>query len=45
MERAAFFRDYIWTETGKKMAEQRFGFFLKFLDQLGQEVVESSMPL
>ena len=45
MERAAFFKDYIWTETGKSMAEQRFGFFLKFLDQLGQEVVESSMPL
>jgi HD superfamily phosphodiesterase len=45
MQRAAFFKDYIWTDTGKSMAEQRFGFFLKFLDQLGQEVVESSMPV
>jgi len=44
MERAAFFKDYIWTETGKGMAKQRFDFFLKFLDQLHQEVVEYSMP-
>jgi uncharacterized protein len=44
MERAAFFKDYIWTETGKRMAEQRFNFFLKFLEQLGEEVVENSMP-
>jgi len=44
MQRAAFFKDYIWTETGKSMAAQRFNFFLKFLDQLEQEVVESSVP-
>ena len=44
MERAAFFKDYIWTETGKSMVKQRFDFFLKFLDQLNQEVVEYSMP-
>jgi hypothetical protein len=45
MQRAAFFKDYIWTETGKSMAAQRFGFFLKFLDQLEQEVIGNSMPL
>lgn len=42
MERASFFKDYIWTETGKRLAEQRFSFFLKFLEQLGEEVVEES---
>ena len=45
MERASFFKDYIWTETGKNMAKQRFEFFQIFLDQLGKEVVESSMPV
>jgi HD superfamily phosphodiesterase len=44
MERASFFKDYIWTETGKKLAEQRFSFFLKFLEQLGEEVIEISNP-
>lgn len=44
MERAAFFKDYIWTETGQSLAKQRFEFFLKFIDQLGHEVVERSMP-
>lgn len=44
MERAAFFKDYIWTETGKHMAEQRFAFFHRFLEQLAEEVFESSMP-
>jgi len=44
MERAAFFKDYIWTETGSRMAKQRFEFFLKFLEQLGKEVVEHSLP-
>ena len=44
MERAAFFKDYIWTETGRRMAKQRFEFFLTFLEQLGQEVVEQSLP-
>lgn len=42
MQRAAFFKDYIWTETGKRMAEQRFAFFQKFLEQLADEVVEDS---
>jgi HD superfamily phosphodiesterase len=41
MERAAFFKDYIWTETGKRMAAERFAFFLKFQEQLAEEVVES----
>ena len=44
MERASFFKDYIWSETGKRMAEQRFSFFLEFLEQLGEEVVEASAP-
>jgi HD superfamily phosphodiesterase len=44
MERASFFKDYIWTETGKSLAAQRFDFFVRFLDQLKQEVVENSMP-
>ena len=44
MERASFFKDYIWTETGKRMANQRFAFFLSFLEQLGEEVVEASGP-
>jgi uncharacterized protein len=40
MQRALFFKDYIWTRTGKKLAKDRFNFFLKFLDQLAEEVVE-----
>ena len=40
MQRAAFFKDYLWTETGKRLAEERFGFFLRFLEQLAEEVVE-----
>jgi hypothetical protein len=44
MERASFFKDYIWTETGKRLAEQRFSFFLEFLGQLREEVVEQSIP-
>ena len=44
MERASIFKDYIWTDTGKRMAEKRFTFFLKFLDQLAEEVFENSDP-
>jgi uncharacterized protein len=44
MERASFFKDYIWTETGKRLAEQRYSFFFKFLEQLRGEVVEQSIP-
>ena len=40
MERAAFFKDYLWTKTGKRLAEERFGFFVEFLEQLAEEVVE-----
>ena len=39
MARANFFKDYIWTETGKRIAKQRFSFFLDFLKQLEEEVV------
>jgi uncharacterized protein len=44
MERARLFKDYIWTETGKRLAKQRFTFFLEFLEQLKEEVVETSIP-
>ena len=44
MERARFFKDYFWTETGKRMATERFGFFLQFLEQLAEEVVEVETP-
>jgi hypothetical protein len=44
MERASFFKDYIWTGTGKRLADQRFSFFLKFLEQLKEEIVEISNP-
>jgi HD superfamily phosphodiesterase len=42
MERAMAFKDYIWTGTGRRMAEKRFAFFHKFLEQLAEEVVENS---
>ena len=44
MFRASFFKDYIWTKTGVRMAEQRFAFFQQFLQQLGDEVYELSEP-
>jgi putative nucleotidyltransferase with HDIG domain len=44
MQRANFFKDYIWTDTGKKLAEKRFGFFQNYLEQLTEEVVETEMP-
>lgn len=44
MERATFFKDFIWTETGKSMAAKRFQFFQKFLNQLDEEVFEQSNP-
>ena len=44
MERATFFKEYIWTETGKRIAEVRFQFFQKFLDQLAEEIFEGSNP-
>ncbi len=43
-ERADFFRDYIWTTTGRKIAEERFSFFLEFLARLKEEVVEVEIP-
>lgn len=42
--RAEFFKDYIWTDTGKRMAERRYGFFLEYLERLQEEVVEWDMP-
>ena len=43
-ERAKFFRDYIWTPTGRKIAEECFSFFLEFLARLNEEVVEVERP-
>ena len=42
MQRAGFVKEYMWTETSKRMAEQRFAFFQKFVEQLADEVVEDS---
>jgi HD superfamily phosphodiesterase len=44
MERAAFFKDFLWSDTARRMGAQRFGFFLKFLEQLSEEVVEDTRP-
>ena len=41
MKRADFFKDYLWTETGRQLARERFGFFVEFLEKLADEVVES----
>jgi HD superfamily phosphodiesterase len=43
-QRADFFKDYIWTKTGKQLARHRFGYFQEFLDRLEEEVVEHSLP-
>jgi len=43
MKRADFFKDYLWTETGRQLARERFGFFVEFLEQLADEVVESGI--
>jgi uncharacterized protein len=45
MERAAFFKDYLWTETAKRSAEERFGFLVAFLEQLAEEVVEGELVI
>ncbi len=37
MERARIFKDYVWTATGRSLAEHRFAYFLSFLDQLAEE--------
>jgi HD superfamily phosphodiesterase len=42
MQRAAFYKKYMWTETSKRLAEQRFAFFQSFVKQLADEVVEDS---
>lgn len=43
-EKATFFKDYTWTETGKQMAERRYTFFKDYLVHLKEEVVETVMP-
>jgi HD superfamily phosphodiesterase len=40
MQRAISCKELVWTETGKRMAAQRFTFFKKFVEQLAAEVVE-----
>ena len=42
LQRAKYFRNCVWTETGKKMRDNRLGFFLAYLDQLSEEVVEKT---
>lgn len=44
MQRAVFFKDYLWTRTGRQMAEDRFGFFLAFLERLTEEVIDEVKP-
>jgi HD superfamily phosphodiesterase len=43
LQRSVFIKQYMWTETGKRLAEQRFAFFQMFVDQLADEVVEVSI--
>ena len=43
-ERATFFKDYFWTNTGKKMAQRRYAFFLEYLARLNEEVMDYDMP-
>lgn len=43
-ERAQFFRDFKWTDTGTRLAADRFSFFLEYLDRLREEVVEDDGP-
>jgi HD superfamily phosphodiesterase len=40
MHRASYFKDYLWSQTGRQLAKDRYAFFLKFLEQLKEEVVE-----
>ena len=42
--RATFFKDYVWTETGKKMADRRYAFFKEYLTRLKEEVFEMGKP-
>ncbi len=44
LQKAKYFKEYIWSETGKKMRDNRFSFFVAFLEQLSQEVVETTKP-
>jgi hypothetical protein len=40
MERPRFFKEYFWSESGRRMAEERFDFFRRYLAQLSEEVVD-----
>ena len=42
IHRAVSCKEYIWTETGKGMAEQRFAFLQRFVEQLADEVMGDS---
>ena len=42
MQRAVSCIEFFWTDTGRRMAEQRFAFFQKFVEQLADEVMEDS---
>jgi citrate lyase gamma subunit len=44
MERAALFKDYVWTETGTRLAAERYLVFVGFLKQLAEEVDDGEDP-
>lgn len=43
-QRAEFFKDYLWTGTGKRMAGNRFARFERFLESLAEEIVDLELP-
>jgi hypothetical protein len=44
MERATLFKDYVWTETGTRLAAERYLVFVDFLKQLAEEVDDAQDP-
>jgi HD superfamily phosphodiesterase len=44
MERARYFKDYIWSTTAQRMAQERFGFFETYLARLADEFMDGKDP-
>lgn len=44
LDRARYFKDYIWTATARQLARDRFGFFETYLARLADEVVGGKGP-
>jgi len=44
VERATLFKDYVWTATGRALADERYRFFLAYLEQLAEEVDDGEDP-